>query len=141
MGREQYVKWRRINYFNKLKRCANKQKRKPTNEEATVWRYLQSLNRYLPEGVFWQRQYIVSKYILDFCCKKAMLALEVDGSSHNNKEYYDAVRQRFLENAGYEIIHITNSDTYSDDVMQRFMVALENKTVFRLEKYNRYGKS
>ena len=103
-----------------------------TPEETHVWRYFQELNARLPDGVFWCRQICVGRYIVDFLCPKAKLCLEVDGSSHYGKERYDKTRQLFLERAGYEVLHLTNVDTYNEDILLKFMEALEKKTQHRL---------
>jgi very-short-patch-repair endonuclease len=103
-----------------------------TPEETHVWRYFQELNARLPDGVFWCRQICVGRYIVDFICPKAKLVLEIDGSSHIGKEHYDHVRQLFIERAGYEVLRLTNVDTYNEDILLRFMEALEKKTLHRL---------
>jgi very-short-patch-repair endonuclease len=127
ISRSQYLQYRDWTRAAKLRH-------KPTDEELHVWRYLQDINRVLPEGVVWFRQCCVGRYIVDFLCPKAKLGLEVDGSSHYNKAQYDRVRQHFLEHNGYEILHISNVDTYSEDILAGFMAAVEKKTLFRLNQ-------
>jgi very-short-patch-repair endonuclease len=103
-----------------------------TPEETHVWSYLQTLNSCLPVDCVWYRQGCIGKYITDFYCPKVKLVLEVDGSSHYGKERYDRVRQLFIERAGYEVLRLTNVDTYNEEILIRFMEALEKKTLFRL---------
>ncbi|MCH3951228.1 MAG: endonuclease domain-containing protein [Acidaminococcus sp.] len=49
--------------------------------------------------------------IVDFCCAKAKLIVEVDGIQHIEEEIeeYDAKRTVFLKNRGYEVIRFSNS--------------------------------
>ena len=64
----------------------------------------------LSEVVFWKqvrnkefhqidfdRQKIIGNYIGDFYIKSLGVVIEIDGSSHNDKEDYDNKRQLFLE--------------------------------------------
>ena len=46
--------------------------------------------------------------------------VEIDGSSHNNKQEYDAKRDEFLESLGLTVIHIPVEDvmTRLDEVME-----------------------
>mgnify|MGYP001455770143 CR=1 FL=1 len=134
MGNPQYTVWRRINSFNKLRRRSIKNIKNMTPAEKAVWKELQELNKCLPYGVYWQRQYITHHYLIDFCCRKVKLAIEVDGSSHIGREQYDANRQDILERAGFEFIRISNSDTYDVERLQALIRAVGNKTVFKWEK-------
>ena len=107
-----------------------------TYTESLVWTELQELNRALPTGIFWQRQHVTGKYIIDFVCKKAMLGIEVDGKSHLDKQNYDKYRQFCLEQAGWEILHI-GEDVYNPAALYAFVRAVKAKTMLRLNKYNR----
>jgi very-short-patch-repair endonuclease len=77
----------------------------------------------LPEVLFWKqvhkgsfhkidfdRQRIIGNYIVDFYVKALGLIIEVDGSSHDNKQAYDAVRQAYLESFGLKVFRCTNFD-------------------------------
>ena len=56
------------------------------------------------------RQKIIGNYIVDFFCTNCNVAIEIDGSSHDNKQEYDAARDEYLETLGLEIIHIADID-------------------------------
>ena len=45
-------------------------------------------------------------YIVDFYCHELQLAIEVDGSSHDNKVVYDQKRQKELEAYGVKFLRI-----------------------------------
>ena len=126
---EQKLKWARLNNYNKLKRRVVKNIKNMTPAETKVWACLQELNRVMPEGVYWQRQYVVPpRYILDFCCVKLKLVIEVDGSSHMSREFEDRERDRVLQGLGYEVFRVSNSDVYDDGILQGFMRAIKIKT-------------
>ncbi|HLW14398.1 MAG TPA: endonuclease domain-containing protein [Flavobacteriaceae bacterium] len=75
----------------------------------------------LAEVVFWlqvhkgkfhqidfDRQRIIGNYIVDFYVKSLGLVIEIDGSSHNHKEDYDARRQAYLERLGLVVYRISD---------------------------------
>ncbi|MCZ2084656.1 MAG: endonuclease domain-containing protein [Flavobacteriales bacterium] len=83
--------------------------------------------RILPEVLFWKevrnnkfygidfdRQRIIGNYIVDFYVKALGLVIEIDGTSHDDKEEYDAERQQFLEGLGLKVFRIPNSDMMND---------------------------
>ena len=57
------------------------------------------------------RQKIISKYIVDFYCAKAKLIIELDGSQHYEDAGIekDTERTKFLEQYGLKIIRIPNN--------------------------------
>ena len=54
------------------------------------------------------RQKIIGNYIVDFYCKSLALAIEIDGSSHNDKEVYDQIREDYLRSLGVNIYRISD---------------------------------
>jgi very-short-patch-repair endonuclease len=56
------------------------------------------------------RQRIISNYIVDFYIKALGLIIEVDGSSHDYKQAYDATRQAYLESFGLKVFRCTDFD-------------------------------
>lgn len=96
---------------------------------------------HLLEVVFWQqvhkrklhaidfdRQIILANYIVDFYVKGLGLVVEIDGSSHDDREEYDAERTRFLESFGIVVYRITNGEILNnlDSVMldlERFILS------------------
>jgi len=59
-------------------------------------------------GVEYQFQVVISRYIVDFLIGSTIY--EIDGSSHDGKEIYDAIRDKELTNLGYKVVRIKNSD-------------------------------
>ena len=77
----------------------------------------------LSEVLFWQqvhkghfhkidfdRQRIIGNYIVDFYVKALGLVVEIDGSSHGDKQEYDDARQAYLEGLGLKVFRCTDMD-------------------------------
>ncbi len=78
-----------------------------TRAEQILWFKLR--NRQL--GVKFRRQYSIGKFVVDFCCPKLNLIVEIDGGVHyfsDNKIKDDSERQKYLENLGFKIVRYTN---------------------------------
>ena len=62
------------------------------------------------KGKFWKidfdRQRIIGNYIVDFYIKTLGLVIEIDGSSHNDKEVYDQKREDYLISLGLRVYKI-----------------------------------
>jgi len=132
---EQKQKWRRINSFNKLKRRAVKMIKVPTEAEALLWGTIQKeVNCVLPEGYYFQRQYVLSPFILDFYCRKAGVCIEVDGVIHEGSVADDAYRDSFLKrNFGVVTFRVKNEDVYNFNFRVAFMKKTTNY-IFNLIK-------
>ena len=81
----------------------------------------------LSEVVFWKqvrnkefhqidfdRQKIIGNYIGDFYIKSLGVVIEIDGSSHNDKEDYDNKRQMFLESLDLVVFRISDNRIKND---------------------------
>jgi very-short-patch-repair endonuclease len=86
---------------------ARDMRRSPTPAEKILWGVLR--NRQI-EGCKFVRQYPITPYIVDFCCREKKLIIEVDGGIHIEQEMYDHVRDLELKELGYQIIRFTNDD-------------------------------
>ncbi len=78
-----------------------------TKEERHLW--YDFLRDY---PVKFTRQKVLGKYIADFYCAKAKIALEVDGSGHYEQSGLekDQMRTNYLEQFGIRVIRISNLD-------------------------------
>jgi restriction endonuclease S subunit len=65
-------------------------------------------------GLDFDRQKIIGNYIVDFYCANVQVVIEIDGSSHDGKEEYDAARDAYLEGLGLTVIHITDEAVKKD---------------------------
>jgi very-short-patch-repair endonuclease len=60
-------------------RMARKLRKNMSLPEVLLWVQLQQH----PGGYLFRKQHPIGPYVLDFCCVRAQLAIEVDGESHN----------------------------------------------------------
>lgn len=83
------------------------------------------------KGMFWKidfdRQRIIGNYIVDFYVKTLGLVVEIDGSSHNNKEEYDQKREDYLVSLGLKVYRISDLRVKHD--LNNVMIELENYIV------------
>lgn len=86
---------------------ARRLRREMTSQERKLW-YL-FLQKY-PVKIYKQR--IIGKFIVDFYCASAKLAIELDGSQHYEQQgmAYDAERTAVLESFGLRVVRYSNRD-------------------------------
>ena len=70
-------------------------------EKALIWKKLD-----------YKKQLILGFYILDFVIPSKLVAIEIDGLYHDNKEMIrkDVLRSVFIEKCGFKIIRIKNNN-------------------------------
>jgi very-short-patch-repair endonuclease len=82
----------------------------------------------LPEVLLWQplrgskaglkfrRQHPIGNYVVDFYCREAALAIEIDGEAHSraDRPVRDDRRDAFLKENGYQVLHIQASEVLAD---------------------------
>jgi len=95
-----------IYYNSTLKKKARLLRINCTPAETLLW----SRIRRKSLGYEFHRQVPIDEYIVDFYCHELRLAIEVDGSSHDNKQEYDLRRQRKLESLGVNFIRFEDKD-------------------------------
>ena len=77
------------------------------------------------------RQRIIGNYIVDFYIKKLGLIIEIDGSSHDNKEKYDADRDAYFESLGLKVYHIPVVE-----VLQQMKLVIKKLEDYIINNYN-----
>ena len=75
-----------IEYNASLKQVARDNRNNPTKAEIKTWEEVLSKKQ---TGYLFLRQKIIDNFILDFYCSKLLLAIEIDGSVHDNKQQKD----------------------------------------------------
>ena len=115
-----------LDHARDMRKFANQPK-----AERLLW-YLLRARRL--EGLRFRRQQPIGRYVVDFYCHDARLAVEADGGGHVEwkTERYDRRRSRFLASLGVHVLRFWNNEILgqTDDVLEEIRrVALE-----RIEK-------
>jgi len=86
---------------------ARKLRKNQTDAETLLWSKLRS---HQLDGYKFKRQVPFGGYILDFYCRKAQLAIEIDGGQHTEQEISssDEIRTNFLNNKGIRVLRFWN---------------------------------
>jgi very-short-patch-repair endonuclease len=115
-----------IPYNPILKALARKLRKNMTDGELLLWNELKN-DKLL--GFDFDRQRFIDNYIIDFYCKDLMLAIEIDGMSHNNEEAFakDEIRQQKLESFAIQFLRFTESEMKND--MVNVLRTLESKVI------------
>ena len=79
-------------------------------------------------GVEFHRQVLIDNFIVDFYCHELILAIEIDGNSHNEKQDYDQDRKIILENLGVRFIRFRDIDVKQKmaRVLEELMICIED---------------
>jgi len=83
-------------------------RRGQTEAERLIWH---RLSQYRPRFTW---QLVAGFYIVDFACRTAKLAIELDGSQHVDAGDHDIERTIWLEQAGWTVIRFWNSDVFAN---------------------------
>ena len=103
--------FRELPYNPKLNERAKEMRNNSTKGEIKFWC---ELLRKKQSGYQFNRQKILYHYIVDFYCPKLKLLIEIDGTSHDDKEEYDAHRDRVLESYGLKVLHYNDIKVLSN---------------------------
>ena len=89
-----------IPYGRNLKQFARKLRNNSTRSEILLWKRI----RKKALGVQFHRQVPIGGFIVDFYCHELKLAIEIDGSSHDDQLHKDQYRQHKLEKYGIKFL-------------------------------------
>jgi len=101
------MKRRIIPYNPKLKQVARNLRNNSASSEILLWKQLKGKKLH---GFDFHRQRPIHKYIVDFFCSELSLAMEIDGTSHDEKAEHDNERQHELEMLGVQFLRFTDND-------------------------------
>ena len=92
---------------------SRKLRKEMTDAERLIWRKIRckQLN-----GCQFNRQKPIDKFIVDFYCCRAMLAVEIDGGQHYEEENMekDNLRDARLKQLGIKVLRFTNLDVLNN---------------------------
>ncbi len=96
-----------ISYNPNLKNRARQLRNSGTLSEVLLWQHLKGKKML---GYDFDRQKPIDNFIVDFFCNELMLAIEIDGESHNDKYEHDVERQGVLESLGIRFLRFDDKD-------------------------------
>ena len=102
-----------LQYNPKLKELARQLRNNSTETEIYLWLKLKGKQMY---GYDFHRQKPIDNYIVDFFCYKLMLAIEVDGYSHELIEIYkkDTIKEKRLNDLGINVLRFSDQEVLKD---------------------------
>ncbi len=111
---------------NLLKHAQEMRKNMP-EPERHLWHELRAARF---GGIKFRRQKVIGKFIADFAANEPKLVIELDGDTHADREGYDAMRTRYLEEQGYTVVRFSNWDVMSnmDGVLHRLGEIVDRMT-------------
>jgi len=122
----EYVNYHNLPYNPKLRDRAKELRKAGNLSEVLIWR---EISKKKFKGYDFDRRKIIGNFIVDFYCVDCNVVIEVDGSSHANKEEYDRERDAFLEGLGIMVIHIMATDVL--DSLSDVMLMLHDHPALR----------
>lgn len=125
-----YIMKKVIHYNLKLKKLASKLRKNGTLSEVLLWQELKGKKIY---GYRFHRQKPIGNYIVDFFCHDLMLAIEIDGVSHDYDEekfQKDRDRQKKLESLGIRFLRFSEGEVRNNmfGVMNSIRMWIEEHT-------------
>ncbi|HUH51067.1 MAG TPA: endonuclease domain-containing protein [Flavobacterium sp.] len=112
-----------IPYNPNLKEFARQLRNNSTKAEVILWQKLKNKQMH---GYDFHRQKPIDNYIIDFFCHELMLAIEVDGYSHQLEEVYDKdiIKTQKLNQLGISLLRFTDNEVLKDTF--NVLLAIEN---------------
>ena len=102
-----------IPYNPKLVELAKHLRNNSTKSEVILWNYLKGKKML---GIDFTRQKPINSYIVDFFCNKLMIAIEIDGYSHQLEVVYakDIEKSRRLEELGIKLLRFQDVEVFQN---------------------------
>ncbi|HEX6374361.1 MAG TPA: DUF559 domain-containing protein [Allosphingosinicella sp.] len=80
-----------------------------TEAEERLWGHLRARRL---EGEKFVRQFQIDRYVADFACRTARLAIELDGGQHSAER--DDARTAIIETYGYRVLRFWNNEVLAN---------------------------
>jgi very-short-patch-repair endonuclease len=94
-------------YKSGLKGIARTLRKEMTLAEVLLWNELKQKQLL---GYDFHRQKPIDAYVVDFFCPKLLLAIEIDGASHDGKQTEDRKRQKEIEQYGISFLRFSDNE-------------------------------
>jgi len=113
-----------LQYSENLKTVSRQLRKRLTAAEKLLWSRIR--RKQIKNHQFF-RQKPIGNYVVDFYCKEARLAIEIDGGQHYEKENIktDQIREAFLKNLGLKVIRFTNLEVLKN--IEGVMIKIYNE--------------
>ena len=97
-----------------------------TPAEKHLW---SRLRRRQLAGLKFRRQHTIGRYVCDFVCLEAGIAIELDGSQHVRDAPCDANRDAFLRSCGFRVLRFWNGQVLreTDSVVETIFAAMYHR--------------
>ncbi len=104
---------------------ARDSRHRQTDAERNLWMRLR--DRQLGQVKF-RRQYPIGPYIVDFCCIKSRLIVELDGGHHADTVEADEQRTDYLKRQGFRVVRFWDNDVLNnmDGVLEAILEQLQS---------------
>lgn len=101
-----------------------------TEAERVLW---EALRERRLDGLKFRRQHPANKFVLDFYCHQAKLAIELDGQYHEDKaqQFYDADRTINLDELGIKVIRFQNEEVLEN--LDEVLVKIRGEVIKRMK--------
>ncbi len=112
-GEQEHLAYKAISNLSNKKEFRRELRNNATPAEVKLWQALSSKKL---EGFKFRRQHSIGRYILDFFCPSANLAIELDGSQHFSPEgqEYNQQRDDFLRSVGITVVRYPNNFVFEN---------------------------
>jgi very-short-patch-repair endonuclease len=105
---------------------AKQLRREMTPAERILWK---ALRRNAIEGFHFRRQQVIEGFVVDFYCDAVKLAIELDGSVHQEQWKYDESRDKAISKTGVRVLRFSNEAMLdSDAVIDHIKQALRKES-------------
>ena len=129
-----------IPYNPELKELARKLRNNATKAEILLWK---SLSRKRCFGYDFHRQKPLGNFIFDFFCHELMLAIEVDGVSHNQDivRAKDSKKEAYLKSLGITVLRFQDDQIYPENrdalkEIERYVLEYEKRNGIERQETN-----
>ena len=101
---------------------SKKLRHKQTPWEAKLWKYLRAKRVWQHK---FKRQVPIGNFIVDFCCQKQKLIIELDGGQHSviPNKLSDLEREKYLKAKQYTILRFWNNQI--DDEIESVLATID----------------
>ncbi|MBN8705749.1 MAG: DUF559 domain-containing protein [Bacteroidetes bacterium] len=107
---------------------AKELRQRETPAETILWKAIRDRKI---KGAKFRRQHPIGRFVVDFYCHEAKLAIELDGSIHDlpDVKYRDEERESLIKDLGITVLRFENEEVFFkiEKVLKEIEIALEGR--------------